>query len=60
MLDECTNYLDGTLFNLKEKVTDFQLAEMSVEKLSPDKDSNNQGEKKRRFNISSKMQKLRY
>jgi hypothetical protein len=45
MLEECVSYLDGTVFNLKSKITEFEHIE----------DNNN-----KRFNISSKMQKLRY
>ena len=47
MLDECVSYLDGTIFNIKSKITEFENLE---------EEQNN----KDRFNISSKMQKLRY
>ena len=42
MLDECVSYLDGTIFNLKSKVTEFD---------NLDEERNN----KNRFNVSSKM-----
>lgn len=47
MLDECVSYLDGTIFNLKSKVTEFDNLE--------EEQAN-----RARFNVSSKMQKLRY
>ena len=75
MLQECANYLDGTIYNLEQKITDFsedddfihndsQEAGSGVGEVSNNLDGEWQGlptsEQVKRFSISSKLFKLRY
>jgi len=74
MLVDCASYLDGTIYNLDQKVTDFSEDEDLIQVDSQEGGSmgevsnNLQGEwqnlspqdQVKKFNISSKLFKLRY
>jgi hypothetical protein len=73
MLSDCASYLDGTIYNLEQKVTDFSededLIQADSQEGSMGEVSNNlEGEwqglspadQVKKFNVSSKLFKLRY
>lgn len=73
MLDDCVSYLDGTIFNIQSKITDFDelshdFASVIVkdeihDMMEGDKSMHNQPlteEISRKLTVSSKFQKLRY
>ncbi len=72
MLEDCASYLDGTIFNLESKVTNFEesgnlLQQMmisspttSITSLTQPSQQLSSNEATKRFNISSKLFKLRY
>jgi len=65
LLEDCASYLDGTIFNLESKVTNFSdnSALLSTLLASPTNSvmsGNSQPETARKFNISAKLFKLRY
>jgi len=68
MLEDCASYLDGTIYNLNSKVTNFtdnaDLISMLVtspgNSIMSGTPSLNGNEAARKFNISAKLFKLRY
>jgi hypothetical protein len=54
MLDDCVSYLDGTIFNIQSKITDFDDATNDFDSLESKEDISH------KLTISSKFQKLRY
>lgn len=71
MLEDCASYLDGTIYNLEAKVTSFDenqdvIQQMLVQQAEDESDSErskqlqNVIETTKKFNISSKLFKLRY
>jgi uncharacterized protein involved in outer membrane biogenesis len=67
MLEDCASYLDGTIYNLEAKVTNFDDNEsiiqmMLMQQQTPASTASNGPvqETTKKFNISSKLFKLRY
>lgn len=72
MLEDCASYLDGTIYNLEAKVTSFDdnqdvIQQMLVQQAEDESDSGERSkqlqsviETTKKFNISSKLFKLRY
>ena len=61
MLEDCASYLDGTIYNLEAKVTNFDENQGVIEQmLLQDEGEQPVLETTKKFNISSKLFKLRY
>ena len=62
LLEDCASYLDGTIFNLESKVTNFNDNEGFVNQMrqSTQTVGSSYNDTTRKFNVSSKLFKMRY
>ena len=60
MLDDCSNYLDGTIFNLQQKLLNFEEQELEIREMINEAEQNDGGYPTDRSKLKKKAKQNAY